>query len=115
MQLRDAYPAHAVGGCCLVTGSSKVEPIVDLDLDLDTLPPFGRICISASGVRLLATCLGWDIDPTLNDQLDQVRAERDELDEENRTLRAHLATIADALKVSQVFALADAGTLIEAS
>lgn len=116
MQLRDRFPVDTVTGACLVTGSSSTrEPIVDLDLDVDTLPAWGRVCISAAGVRLLNTCLGWDVDPTLNDQLDQLRAERDELEEENHQLRDKLRVIADALRVSEVMALADAGSLIEAS
>jgi hypothetical protein len=117
MQLRNAFPLDTVTGACLVTGSSDLKhgPIVDLDLDLETLPAWGRICISAQGVRLLNTCLGWNVDPTIDDQLDQLRAERDELEEENHQLKEKLRTIADALRVSEVMALADAGSLIEAS
>jgi hypothetical protein len=116
MQLRDRYPYDTLTGACLVTGSSAVgEPIVDLDLDVETLPAWGRLCISAQGVRLLNTCLGWNVDPTVDDQLDQLRAERDELEEANHQLTEKLRTIADALRVSEVMALADAGSLIEAS
>jgi hypothetical protein len=116
MQLRSSFPVDTVTGACLITGSSGIdEPIVDLDLDVDTLPAWGRVCISANGVRLLNTCLGWNVDPTVDDQLDQLRAERDELEEENHQLREKLRTIADALRVSEVMALADAGSLIEAS
>jgi hypothetical protein len=116
MQLRDRYPVDTVTGACLVTGNSTVKgDIVDLDLDVDTLPAWGRVCISAEGVRLMATCLGWNVDPTIDDQLSQLRAERDELEEENHQLREKLRTIADALRVSEVMALADAGSLIEAS
>lgn len=116
MQLRDRFPVDAATGACIVTYSSDVdEPIVDLDLDLETLPMHGRLCISARGVRLLNTCLGWNVDPTLDDQIAQLTAERDELDEENHQLREKLRTIADALRVSEVMALADADVLIEAS
>ena len=117
MQLRDAFPVDTVTGACLVTGSSDVKhgPFVDLDLDVDTLPAWGRIVISAKGVRLMMTCLGWEYDPTVFDQVAQLTAERDELEEEVHQLKAHLRTIADALRVSEVMALADAGTLIEAS
>lgn len=116
MQRRDRYPVDVVTGGCLVTGDySNREQIVDLDLDVETLPAWGKICISATGVRLMATCLGWNVDPTIDDQLAQLTAERDELEEENRELKAHLQTIADALRVSEVMALADTGTLIESS
>lgn len=116
MQLRDRYPVDTVTGGCIVTGDySNREAIVDLDLDVETLPSFGRICISATGVRLLATCLGWDMDPTLPELRDALQAQVDDLEAENRALRAHLQTIADALRVSEVFALADADQLIEAS
>lgn len=111
MQLRDRYPADVVTGGCVITGDySTDEPIVDLDLDVDTLPAFGRICISAKGVRLLNRCLGWDVDPDLPEQLDALRAQLDDAERENLALRNHLRTVAEALKVSQVFA---GETLIE--
>src|SRR5262245_111874 len=117
MQRRDSYPLDTVTGACLVTGSSDLKhgPIVDLDLDVETLPAWGRVCVSAQGVRLMATCLGWNVDPTIDDQLDQLRAERDELEEENHQLRKVLSAVTDALRVAEVMALASADVLIEAS
>jgi hypothetical protein len=105
MQLRDRFPDHAATGACIVTGSSRAdEPIIDLDVDLEALPMWGRLCVSANGVRLLNTCLGWNVDPTLDDQIAQLTAERDELEEENHQLKEKMRTIADALRVSEVMA-----------
>jgi len=116
MQLRDRYPDDVVTGGCLITGDySTDEPIIDLDIDLDTLPAWGRICISPKGVRLLCRQLDWDVDPDLPAKVDALQSQVDDLEDENRQLRNHLRTIADALKVSEIMALADAGSLMESS
>lgn len=116
MQVRDRYPVDAVTGGCIITGDySTNEPIVDLDLDVEVLPPFGRICISAKGVRLMCRALDWDIDPDLPEQRDALQAQVDDLEAENRDLRSKLQAIADIFKVSQIMSVVDAGSLIEAS
>lgn len=117
MQLRDVYPVDTVGGSCLITGNSTVKgAIVDLDLDVETLPAWGRVCISAEGVRLMIRCLGWELlEPDMAENMDALRSQVDDLEDENRQLRNHLRTIAEALKVSETMVLADPGSLIEAS
>jgi len=110
MQQRDRFPIDVVTGACLVTYSADTrgEPIVDLDLDVETLPMHGRICISAEGVRLLMNCLGW-VMPTedltaVNDRL--LLANRT-LSGENRELRHALAKIIDVARLVNLVRVAE--------
>jgi len=104
MQKRDAYPADTVTGSCFITGDyDPSEGVVDLDINLDVLPPWGRLCVSPKAVRMLVTTLGlqWpDADVTArNVELD---SEVTKLREENRRMRAAFARIVDASKLAQV-------------
>ncbi|MET0578241.1 MAG: hypothetical protein ABW122_06255 [Ilumatobacteraceae bacterium] len=87
MQARNAYPLDAVTGGCFVTRRYEIVPgerIVDLDCDLDTLPAWGRLCVSEQAVRLMAGCL--DIEIPEENILDA----NEKLRTENRKLRAEL-------------------------
>jgi hypothetical protein len=98
MQLRDRYPVDAVGGGDFVTGNSTIEPgerIVDLDVDLDALPMWGRLCVHERTVRLMADLLGLCVDgamparlATANDELMRLRAV-------NRRLRDALGAVVE--------------------
>lgn len=110
MQLRDRYPDDTVGGCCLVTHRSSEldEPIVDLDTYVETLPPFGRLCISASGVRLLMGMLGWEL-PSDEEiaELRHLSFDNAVLVSENRRLREALAKIIDGAKLADLVRAAE--------
>jgi hypothetical protein len=78
MQLRDRFPVSAVIGCDFVSRSSELGPgerVVDLDVDLDTLPAWGILCISEATVRNMMALLGFDYDPDLAANLKACRAE----------------------------------------
>lgn len=97
MQRRDAYPVGTATGACLVTGDYAPEPegIIDLDVDLDALPPFGKLCLSAKAVRLMADALGYDLTPKVEVQglRDELAATKGELED----LRARVQLLVDAL------------------
>lgn len=98
MQLRDRFPVDAVGGGDFVSGNSGLEPgerIVDLDVDLDALPMWGRLCVHERTVAMMADLLGLCVDgamparlATANDQLMRLRAV-------NRKLREALGAVID--------------------
>lgn len=94
MQLRDAYPVDTVGGSCFLTGAYEVsegERVVDLDLDLETKPAWGRVCLSEGAVRQMAVLLGWEISPRKAEAISRLRAE-------NGVLRAELAEMRKAVR-----------------
>lgn len=98
MQARPAYPLDAVTGGCIVTRRYEVAPdeqICDLDVDLDTLPAWGRLCVSELGVRMMANCLGLNIvEPGT---LEALKGENDGLRAENTRMRRAFSEIAHAV------------------
>lgn len=105
MQLRDRLPIDAVTGACIVTYRSSAEgPFVDLDLDVETLPAYGRICISAEGVELMMTCLGWKRD---HGQVEQSEGQLTALRAENRQLRAALRKLIDVAELVELVRAAE--------
>jgi hypothetical protein len=100
MQVRDAYPATSAGGCCFVTRNAKLRPgerVVDLDVDIDTLPAFGRLCVSETGVALMADALGFTLDPRIAAKVKAQRATIRALRAEADGLREALRIVADAV------------------
>lgn len=92
MQLRDHYPADTAIGACFITGDySTDDGVIDLDLWLDGLPPFGRLCVSAKAVVMMMSTLGWELPP------DNVAEANRRLVEENRALKAANGKLRDAL------------------
>lgn len=88
MQLFDVYPAGTAGGCCFITKRYEVGPdekVISLDVDLDSLPPHGLLCVSEEAVRQLNVILGWDAD-------EHGRDRRRQLEERVAELEAELAT-----------------------
>jgi hypothetical protein len=107
MQLLDAFPAHAVTGADFVTGVYEIKPgehVVDLQVDLDTLPAWGVLCLHETTVKLMMAALGWKFDPKLHAKVQQQAAEIDRLRRVNKQMR-------DAL-VGVVEAATEAGVLI---
>ena len=65
MQVFDFYPMGAAGGSCIITKDYTVgdgRKIISLDIDIDSLPANGLICLSEEGVRQLNTALDWVAD-----------------------------------------------------
>jgi len=92
MQLRDHYPSDTAVGACFITGDySTDDGIIDLDLWLDTLPPFGRLCVSAKAVVMMMSTLGWELPP------ENVAEANRRLNEDNKALKHANAKLRDAL------------------
>ena len=104
MQLRDAYPADTATGACFLTQDYDTrDGIIDLDLYLDVLPPFGRLCISPKAVRMLVQTLGleWP-DASVGDELINVLDDNSRLRQENQRLRSALSRIIEAKDLSRI-------------
>jgi hypothetical protein len=100
MQVRDRYPSHAVGGCCFVTKNAVLargERVLDLDVDVDTMPAFGTLCVSETAVKLMADQLGYVVDAGMQAKLKAQRETIVALRAAETDLRAKLANIADAV------------------
>ncbi len=98
MQLRDHYLNDPVGNSCFITGRYEVaegERIIDLDLDLETKPAYGRVCLSELAVKLLNQQLGWNVEPEA--KLTDLRRENKQLREHNAQLLASLERVTLAL------------------
>jgi hypothetical protein len=112
MQTRTAYPHDALTGGCFVSGDySTDEPIVDLDIYVDALPPFGRLCVSAKGVRMMVAALGWELmTPAFADALRLTSEEADRLEHENSALRGALGRVIDAAQLAELVQVAELAT-----
>jgi len=94
MQVFDFYPMGAAGGSCIITKDYTVgdgRKIISLDIDIDSLPANGLICLSEEGVRQLNTALDW-----VADEKGQERIVA--LTEQAVALRAANAELKDALR-----------------
>ena len=105
MQKRDAYPTDSVKGACFLTGDySTDEGIIDLDTFVDSMPPYGRLCVSPKAVRMLVQVLGWD--SMASEELVRVNEELREsnvkLRQENAEMRAALVSVLDARRMAKI-------------
>lgn len=111
MHAVDRFPVYAVGNACLVAPSHELEPgerVIDLDLEVEMLPPSGRLCISEHGVRQMAQELGLAVDD--GREIDELWVTNERLVEENEELRIAIAQIFDIAKfVNLAQVLADVG------
>ena len=97
----DAYPHDAVTGSCFITGDYAPGEIVDLEIYLDALPPYGRLCVSGKAVRDMVTALGWAWPSAEQDaQLDMLVEANAHLRDENQKMRKAVAAILSAAKLS---------------
>jgi len=104
MRASDVYPHDALTGSCFVTGDyDPSHGIVDLEIYLDALPPFGRLCVSGTAVRDMVTCLGlqWP-DADIEAELVAALEESARLRAENVRLRKAIARIVDAARMSAI-------------
>lgn len=111
MHAVDRFPVYAVGNACLIAPYHELEPgeqVIDLDLEVEMLPPSGRLCISEHGVRQMAQELGLSVsDARENDELWAIN---DQLRQENAELREAIVQVFDVAKfVSLAQVLADVG------
>lgn len=89
MQVRTAFPLDAVTGGDFVTRRYEVgegDRVVDLDIDLDGLPAWGRLCLHEQTVQLMMTALGWEHDPHLAAKVKEQRDDIAKLRKQNRAL-----------------------------
>jgi len=99
MHVVTRFPVYAVGNACLVAPFHELEPgerVIDLDVEVDMLPPSGRLCISEHGVRLMAKELGLEISD--GHEVDELWAANQRLNDENDELREAIAQIFDVAK-----------------
>jgi hypothetical protein len=61
MRAVDSYPLDAAFGCCFVLRRDERERVLDLEVDIDTLPPYGRLCISEAALRCMVVEMGWTL------------------------------------------------------
>lgn len=94
MHAAPAYPYDAVGGGCFITGRYQFdegERCLDLDVDLDALPPYGRLVLSERAIKGMVVELGWTLlTPELTEHIDTLEAELSEL-------RSQLDELSDAM------------------
>lgn len=96
MQLRSVYPVDTATGACLVTHDyDPSEGVIDLDVDLDTLPTFGKLCLSAKAVRAMADLLGYSLSSKA--AVEALRAERDSVTAELADLRARVQLVYESI------------------
>lgn len=115
MQQRGRYPDDVLTGGCFISGDySTAEPIVDLDIYVETLPPFGRLCVSAKGVRMLVAAMGWELMSDFQrEEYDEAHAEVDRLTVENRALRGALAKLIDVAALVDLVKVAELSDIAE--
>ena len=97
MQLFDTYPPYAVGGSCFITKDYDVsggKKVISLDVDVDSLPAHGMLCISEEAVRQLNVILGWDANEEGAAQRKALQARVKELEAEVAELDKIRAAIA---------------------
>lgn len=102
MQVRTRFPTGTARNADLITGKYEIKPgdkVLDLDRDLEDMPPFGRMCLHSDTVRLMATTLGW----TIEEEASPSKLRK--LQSTNDALRAELNELREALR--SVFVAAD--------
>jgi hypothetical protein len=81
MKVRATFPAYATKNCDFVSGQRlKTGRILDLQVDVETLPPVGMLCVHENTVKMMVTKLGWKLDN--DDALDHAECQVLELKEQ---------------------------------
>lgn len=105
MQRRDQYPNDSVTGGCFVTGDyDPTGGVIDLDIFVDSMPPWGRLCLSPKAVRDMVTTLGWTTlaDSQLVAEYEALVVANEKLVEENRRMRAAVAHIVRTVELGRI-------------
>jgi len=100
MKTLEAFPIDTATGACLILRKSdpaKVGRIVQLDVDLEGMPPFGVLCISEKGVEVLNAQLDLKVVPKgTRDEVKVKNAELESMRADNDQLRAALRDVFNA-------------------
>jgi hypothetical protein len=104
VQLRPAYPHDTVTGACFLTGDYGTdEGIIDLDLFVDSMPPYGRLCISPKAVRMLVQVLGYEWPSAdVTKELNEMAGLYVQAHEENIKMRKALSHILEAKDLARI-------------
>ena len=62
MKVRATFPAYATKNCDFVTGQRKEGRVLDLQVDVETLPPVGMLCVHENTVKAMVAKLGWKLE-----------------------------------------------------
>ena len=62
MKVRPTFPAYATKNCDFVTGQRKEGRVLDLQVDVETLPPVGMLCVHENTVKAMVAKLGWKLE-----------------------------------------------------
>ena len=62
MKVAARFPVHACRNADFVTGRSQPGRVVDLQVDIETLPAIGMLCIHEDTVKQMVHKLGWKIE-----------------------------------------------------
>jgi hypothetical protein len=108
VQIRPAYPPDTVTGGCFISRDYEETPVIDLDIYMDALPPFGRMCVSPKAVRMMMAALGWkQMTQDEHYALDDLQAANDRLTMENHALRSALGNIIEAAALCELVQVAE--------
>lgn len=102
MKVIDAYPPFAVGGSCIVTKDYDVsggKKVINLDIDVATLPARGVLCLSEKAVELMCVALGWDTDRDGFAKRKGLADHVAELEAENASLREAMSSVLSVQRV----------------
>jgi hypothetical protein len=71
MRRVEGYPVDAAMGGCFIRRmhAESGEFVLDTDVDLDDLPTYGRLCLSAPAIQSMVTAMGWELlTPEMRDE-----------------------------------------------
>jgi hypothetical protein len=92
MKVLGRFPTGAVRNADFVTGRRKDGRVVDLQVDVETLPPVGVLVVHEDTVRNMVKKLGWEIQE--GDALAKAEARVAELQAELEDIRKVMSDIA---------------------
>jgi hypothetical protein len=63
MRRVEGYPHDTVTGGCFIRRqhAAQGEYVLDTDIDLDDLPTYGRLCLSAEAIQAMVAAMGWKL------------------------------------------------------
>jgi len=85
MKVRSQFPTYATKNCDFVTGQRKDGRILDTQVDVETLPATGVLCVHENTVKAMVTKLGWKLEQ--NNDLERAQFQVLELQEQLANLQ----------------------------